>query len=64
MSIYMRTNISLTSFQLKPPQVMSEAVMYSKVSSEMTSMTGQTTAFLFLAISARRGSSQPSVHSQ
>merc|ERR1719150_940495 len=37
--------------------------MYSKVSSEMTSMTGQTTAFLFLAISARRGSSQPSEHS-
>ena len=34
------------SFQLKPPQVMSEAVMYSKVSSEMTSMTGHTTAFL------------------
>ncbi len=52
------------SFQLNPPHVISEAVTYSKVSSEMTSMMGQTTAFRFLAISANRGSSQPSVHSQ
>ena len=34
------------SFQLNPPQVMSEAVMYSKLSSEITSITGHTTAFL------------------
>ena len=34
------------SFQLKPPHVMSEAVTYSKVSSEMTSIIGHTTVFL------------------
>lgn len=34
------------SFQLKPPYVMSEPAMYSNVSSLMTSMMGQTTAFL------------------
>lgn len=34
------------SFQLKPPQVMSEAVTYSKVSSEMTSIMGHTTRVL------------------
>jgi hypothetical protein len=44
------------SFQLNPPHVMSEAVTYSKVSSEMTSMMGHTTAFRFLDISARSGS--------
>ena len=43
---------------------MSEAVTYSNVSSEMTSMMGQTTALRLLTISARRGSSHPSVHSQ
>ena len=37
------------SFQLKPPQVMSLAVMYSKLSSEITSITGQTTDLRFLA---------------
>ena len=42
----------------------SEAVTYSNVSSEITSMMGQTTARLLLTISARRGSSHPSVHSQ
>lgn len=52
------------SFQLKPPHVMSEAVTYSKLLSEMTSMIGQTTDFLSMAISWSRGSSQPSVHSQ
>ena len=52
------------SFQLNPPHVMSEAVTYSKLSSEMTSMIGHTTAFRFTAISASSGSSQPSVHSQ
>lgn len=34
------------SFQLKPPQVMSEALMYSKVSSAITSMIGQATVVL------------------
>lgn len=34
------------SFQLKPPQVMSEPVMYSNESSPMTSMIGHTTAVL------------------
>lgn len=34
------------SFQLNPPQVMSEAVTYSNVSSEITSMIGHTTIFL------------------
>lgn len=34
------------SFQLNPPQVMSEAVTYSNVSSDITSITGQTTVFL------------------
>ena len=34
------------SFQLKPPHVMSDAVTYSNVSSEMTSMMGHTTVFL------------------
>ena len=34
------------SFQLKPPHVKSEPVMYSNVSSLMTSMIGQTTAVL------------------
>ena len=43
---------------------MSDAVTYSKVSSEITSIIGQTTALRFLAISAKRGSNQPSVHSQ
>ena len=36
-------------FQLNPPQVMSLAVMYSKLSSEMTSMTGHTTALRLAA---------------
>ena len=52
------------SFQLKPPHVMSDAVTYSKVSSDITSMIGQTTAFLLRAISFSKGSNQPSVHSQ
>lgn len=52
------------NFQLNPPQVMSEAVMYSNVSSDMTSMIGQTTVFLSCAILDRSGSSHPSVHSQ
>lgn len=52
------------SFQLKPPQVISEAVMYSKESSDITSMIGHATVFLLSAILANRGSSQPSVHSQ
>ena len=52
------------SFQLNPPQVISEAVTYSNVSSEMTSIIGHTTALRFLAISASKGSNQPSVHSQ
>lgn len=52
------------NFQLNPPQVMSEAVIYSKVSSEITSMIGQTTVFLFSTILANRGSNHPSVHSQ
>jgi hypothetical protein len=43
---------------------MSDAVMYSNVSSEMTSMMGQTTVFLSWTIRERSGSSQPSVHSQ
>ena len=47
-----------------PLTYMSEAVTYSNVSSEMTSMMGQTTARRLLTISARRGSSHPSVHSQ
>ena len=34
------------SFQLNPPQVISLAVIYSKLSSEITSITGHTTAFL------------------
>ena len=37
------------SFQLKPPQVISLAVMYSKLSSEITSITGHTTAFRLAA---------------
>ena len=49
---------------MKPPHVMSEAVTYSKVSSDITSMIGHTTAFLFRAISFNKGSSHPSVHSQ
>ena len=52
------------SFQLKPPHVMSDAVTYSKVSSDITSMIGQTTAFRLSAISFSKGSSHPSVHSQ
>lgn len=52
------------SFQLNPPQVISEAVIYSKDSSEITSIIGHTTVFLFSTILAKRGSSQPSVHSQ
>ena len=42
---------------------MSEATTYWKVSSEMTSMMGQTTVLLSLATSVRSGSNQPSVHS-
>merc|ERR1719266_1273388 len=38
--------------------------MYSKLSSEITSITGHTTAFRLAAISASSGSSHPSVHSQ
>jgi hypothetical protein len=34
------------SFQLKPPHVISEAVIYSKVSSDITSIIGHTTVFL------------------
>lgn len=34
------------SFQLKPPHVMSDPGMYSKVSSLMTSMMGHTTLVL------------------
>lgn len=34
------------NFQLKPPHVISEAVMYSNVSSDMTSIIGHTTVFL------------------
>ena len=49
------------SFQLKPPQVRSEADTYSNVSSEMTSMMGQTTVLRSLATSASRGSSHPRV---
>ena len=49
------------SFQLKPPQVRSEADTYSNVSSEMTSMMGQTTVLRSLATSASSGSSHPRV---
>lgn len=52
------------SFQLKPPHVISLAGMYSKVSSLITSMMGQTTVVLSSAILDSKGSSQPSVHSQ
>lgn len=34
------------NFQLKPPHVISEAVMYSNVSSDITSIIGHTTVFL------------------
>ena len=47
------------SFQLKPPHVMSLPVMYSKVSSLMTSIIGQTTVFLSAFISDKSGSNQP-----
>lgn len=59
-----RTHHRKFSFQLKPPHVWSDAVTYSKVSSDMTSMIGQTTVVRSTAIRASRGSSQPSVHSQ
>ena len=52
------------NFQLKPPHVMSDAVTYSKVSSDITSMMGQTTALRLSAISFSKGSNHPSVHSQ
>ena len=39
------------SFQLKPPQVMSDAVTYSNDSSEITSIIGHTTIFLFYDMS-------------
>lgn len=52
------------NFQLKPPHVMSLAGIYSKVSSLMTSMIGQTTVCLSLAILESNGSNHPSVHSQ
>lgn len=52
------------SFQLNPPQVMSEAGMYSKFSSLMTSMMGQTTLVRSSTILAIKGSNHPTVHSQ
>lgn len=52
------------NFQLNPPHVISDAVTYSKVSSDITSIIGHTTVFLFSTIRAKRGSNHPSVHSQ
>lgn len=43
---------------------MSLAVIYSNVSSLITSIIGQTTVDRFSTILANKGSSQPSVHSQ
>lgn len=48
------------NFQLNPPQVISEAVIYSNVSSDITSIIGQTTVFRSAAIRAKSGSNHPS----
>uniref|UniRef100_A0A914L681 Uncharacterized protein n=1 Tax=Meloidogyne incognita TaxID=6306 RepID=A0A914L681_MELIC len=45
--------------QLNPPQVVSEAVTYSKVSSEITSIIGATTRVRSSATLIIKGSSQP-----